>query len=199
LDIVRGDGFRTVLSLATSADEYIQTIASVAVGRLPIGNMDLVRIVEEGSLPGVVALVSSPKPEFRLFATTVLCNVISLECFHCEDCTMYPITGSRLCISNACGNINLCQSCARLRGNAAMAQMQRIPVVTSLRERVVTDSGHTALIELVKAEIVQMSEDLANQEPDYIARGGDATDSGECSVRVMFIASQGRAGRRRPA
>ena len=35
-DIVREDGFRVVLGLATSNDEYIQTIAAFAVENLPV-------------------------------------------------------------------------------------------------------------------------------------------------------------------
>ena len=182
LDIVRGDGFRTVLSLATSGDEYIQTIASIAVGRLPIGSMDCLRIVEEGSLPGVVALINSPKPEFRAFATTVICNAISLESFHCEDCSLYPITIHRFCVSNACGNINLCQQCARLRGSAAMSQMQQIPVVTSLRDRVVTDGGHTALIGLIEAGNRQMSMDRSD-----VTAGTDRSD-GTNSTALQSLA-----------
>jgi hypothetical protein len=228
LDIVRGDGFRTVLSLvrapppaarpplpvplypchatdtphrahsagisidvggefarvqATSGDDYIQTVASIAVDNLPIANVDLVRIVEEGSLPSVASLISSPKTEFRAFATTVVCNVVALESFACEDCSLYPITGRRLCISNACGNINLCQPCARLRGPAAMAQMQQIAVTTGLRERVVTDGGHTALIGLVRAGIAQIDPDRGGVGGGG-GRGDDDSGGGGAAVSV---------------
>ena len=171
LDIVRGDGFRTVLCLATSSDEYIQTIVSMAIANLPVGNMDLVRIVDEGSLQGVVALMDSPRPEFRSFATQIVCNVIALESFQCADCSLYPVgswhSSERFCIASdsSTRNIDLCKQCARLRGEAALAQMQEITVDTQLRERVVAEGGHTALINVIKLGIVPM-ESQASLETD---------------------------------
>ena len=29
---------------------------------------------------------SAAKPEFRSFATTIVCNVVTIESFHCADC-----------------------------------------------------------------------------------------------------------------
>jgi hypothetical protein len=144
IDIVRGDGFRTVLGLATSNDEYIQTIASIAVNNLPITNIDLGQIVEEGSLPGVVSLVRSPKPEFQIFATTILSNVIALESYSCEDCSQFPIMDERHRVGTAGGDINLCSGCVTKRGVGSSKHV----VNTRLRERVVADGGHTALIQV---------------------------------------------------
>ena len=146
MDIVRGDGFRTVLGLATSNDEYIQTIASIAVNNLPITNLDLGRIVEEGSLPGVVSLVRSPKPEFQIFATTILSNAIAIESFSCESCSLFPIADDRYRLATANGDVNLCHGCATKQGVALPSN--KISVSTRLRERIVADGGHTALIQV---------------------------------------------------
>ena len=187
LDIVRGDGFRTVLGLATSSDEYIQTIVSIAIANLPLANMDLVRLVQEGCLRGVVALMDSPKHEFRTFATTIVCNVVTLESFHCADCSLYPVgswhSAERFCIPTECGNIDLCKQCAMLRGKAAMSQMRQITVATELRERVVAEGGHTALINVIKEGIVAV--DSAHVRPSLEVDAASATALQAMAVRAL--------------
>ena len=197
--VVREIGLRTVVRLAVSEDEFIKTVAAMAVecvhSSVLLSHEQFPRLVEQDGVGAICALAadgSHPADGGRplqSFAAAVLRGVLGTEVFECHRCNARPIMGSRnhdvLAAPEEDGTIaQMCDSCAAQFGEAAGGQLAAIPVDAGLLAKVAAAGGvaaHCALLE-------------AGRDQKLAAYAAKNDDSGGQVAAAIAAAEQAAAG-----